>query len=195
MKSDLYETWYDVGGGIKEAPNKNLGPIRARMHTQRACTFLYLVIVFKQCRIRWWWRKWKLLRRVQYLLTTIFTLLEWYVHECEHNAHKCACTFLYFSIAFKQCRICQLWRKWKLLRRAQFILTTIFALLEWCVHACKHNAHELACMFLYLSIAFKQSQILGKWWKLKCLRRVQSILTTIFTLLEWYVHECKYNAH
>ena len=35
LKSDLYETWYDVGGGIKEAQNK-LGLICARMRMQCA---------------------------------------------------------------------------------------------------------------------------------------------------------------
>ena len=26
------------------------------------------------------------------------------MHACEHNAHKRACTFLYLSIAFEQCK-------------------------------------------------------------------------------------------
>ena len=53
MKLDLYETWYDVGGGIKKAPKKNRDQYvhaRARNTRKRACTFLYLVVVFKRCR-------------------------------------------------------------------------------------------------------------------------------------------------
>ncbi len=53
MKSDLYETWYDVRGDIKEAPKKiwdRYMHARTCIARKRACMFLYLVIVFKRCR-------------------------------------------------------------------------------------------------------------------------------------------------
>ncbi len=58
-----------------------------------------------------------------------------YVHACTCNAHKCACTFQYLVIVFKQCRNWGWWRKWKLFRRVQCILTTIVAPLRMCAHA------------------------------------------------------------
>ena len=135
-----------------------------------------MVIAFKQCRICWW-RKWKLVRRVQCILTMIFILLERYVHACEHNVHKSACMYLYLSIAFKQCRIWGGWRIWKWLRRVKCILKMISAHLEQYVHACEHSAHKCACMFLYLAIVFKQSIICEWWRKLKMLGKVQCIIT------------------
>ena len=107
----------------------------------------------------------------------IFALLEHYGHACKHNGHTCACMFLYISIYFKQCRICGWWRKWKMLRRVQCILTMMFTLPEQYLHACKHNVHNDACTFLYLAIVFKQHRIWEQWRKLKVLERVLCILT------------------
>ena len=112
----------------------------------------------------------------------IFALLEHYVHACKHNGHTCACMFLYISIYFKQCRICGWWRKWKMLRRVQCILTMMFTLPEQYLHACKHNVHKDACTFLYLAIVFKQHRIWEQWRKLKVLERVLCILTKKFAL-------------
>ncbi len=59
------------------------------------------------------------------------------------------------------------------------------AFLGWYVHACKRNAHKLACMFLYLAIAFQQC-IIWQWWrKWKFLRRVQCILIWIIWWYNW----------
>ena len=147
---------------------------------KRACTFLYLVIAFKQCRVWGWWIKWKLLRRVQCILTTILTLLQQYVHACKQNQHECAYRFLYLSLAIKKCRIRGCWRKWKFLRRVQ---CKLFALLEQYLYACKCNAHNCPCKFLYLAIVFKQCRIWEGWQIWKLFGRVQCILTTYFAPL------------
>ena len=144
-------------------------------------------MAFKQCRI-WRWRKLNLLRRVQYIFLHFWSNMYMHVSTI-HNAHKCACKFLYLSIAFKQCSIWRWWKQWKLIRRVQYKLTTISALLKQYLHACKHNAHRSACTFLYLVITFKLCRICGWWMKLNLLGRVQCILTTIFDL-EQYVHAC-----
>ena len=142
-----------------------------RISHKRACTFLYLSIV--QCKILGWWRKLKLLRRVQWILTMIFTLLEQYLHAWERISHKRACTFLYLALVFKQCRVWGRWIKLKLLRWVKCIHTMIFALLQQYLHAWKHNAHKHAWTFLYLEIIDEQCRIFD--WRRKCnlLGRVQ----------------------
>ena len=69
-----------------------------------ACTFLYSAIVLNSAEIFEWWRKWNFLRRVKCMLTTMFNISKEYVHACKPYEHKCACTFLSFSIALKQLR-------------------------------------------------------------------------------------------
>ena len=54
MRSDLCETWYNVHGGIKEAPKKiwdQYVHARACNVRKHACMFLYLVIVLKGAEI------------------------------------------------------------------------------------------------------------------------------------------------
>ena len=87
------------------------------------------------------WLEWKLLRRVQCILT----VLPQYVQSCEHNVHQHACTILYLSIAFKQCRICRWWRKLKLLKSVQYILSRIFFQFE-------HNFKYSHFVFLGLDV-------------------------------------------
>ena len=109
-------------------------------------------IIFQLNEFRFLWNLAWLSRRYQ---GCIPKKCEFYVHACKCYVHEYACRFLYLVKAFKQCRICWWWRKLKLLRRVQCILKIVFILLEQYVHACEHNVHKSACMFLYLSIAFK----------------------------------------
>ena len=152
MKSEFYETLYEHQGGIKHAPKiiwkQHVHACKHNGH-KHACTFLYLANVFQQCRIWGWCRKFKLLRRVQWILKTTFTHLDQYVHACEHNAHKYACTFIYLAIAFKRA---ELWgEKGNKSCSEASIVYSQKKILEQYVHACEHNVHKCACMLLYWS--------------------------------------------